>query len=184
MLLAGRRIHRELRQDLKHVVLQHVADRSGLVVEPAAILHAEILGHGDLDAVDVIAVPQRLEHGVGEPRVDDVLHRLLAEVVVDPEDVLFGEESREQAAQCASGVTVVAEWLLDDQARVVGTTGFRQRLRHCREQAGWHCQVMQRPLRLAELLAKLGEGRRVVVVAVDIAQQAHQPRTAGASPPP
>ena len=52
---------------------------------------------------------------------------------------------------------------------------LRQRLRHRREQARRHRQIVQRPLRLAELLAQLDEGRRVVVVAVDIAQQLHQP---------
>ena len=39
----------------------------------------------------MVAVPQRLEHGVGEPGVDDVLHRLLAEKVVDAEDRVLGE---------------------------------------------------------------------------------------------
>ena len=55
-----------LAQHLEQVVLHHVADRAGLVVERAAALHAEVLGHGDLHALDVVAVPERLEEGVGE----------------------------------------------------------------------------------------------------------------------
>ena len=82
-----------MRQHLQQVVLHHVADRAGLVIELAAILHAEVLGHGDLDAAHMVAVPDRLEHRIGETRVEDVLHRLLAEIVVDAEDVLFGEVS-------------------------------------------------------------------------------------------
>ena len=46
----GRRVHCQLRQDLQHVVLHHVADRAGFVVEVATVLDAKILRHGDLDA--------------------------------------------------------------------------------------------------------------------------------------
>ncbi len=82
---SDRRLHRQQHHHLKEVVLHHVADRADLLVEGAAALHAEALGHGDLHAVDVVAVPDRLEEGVGEAEVDEVLHRLLAEEVVDAE---------------------------------------------------------------------------------------------------
>ena len=54
---------------------------------------AEALGHRDLHVLDVVAVPDRLEERVGEAEVEDVLHRLLAEVVVDAEDALLGEDA-------------------------------------------------------------------------------------------
>ena len=41
-------------------------DRPGLFVELAAPLDADVLGHGDLHVVDVLAVPERLEDGVAE----------------------------------------------------------------------------------------------------------------------
>ena len=41
--------------------------------------------------VDVVAVPDRLEQAVGEAEGEDVLRRLLAEEVVDAEDLLLGE---------------------------------------------------------------------------------------------
>ena len=156
------------------MVLHHVAHRAGLVVETAAILHAEILRHGDLDAADMVAVPQRLEHRVGEARVDDVLHRLLAEVVIDAEDVLLGKELRQQAAQRARRLAVVAERLFDHQSRAFGAARLRQRLRHGGEQARRHREIVQRPLRLTKLFAQFGERRRVAVVAIDVAQQADQ----------
>ncbi len=56
-----RRLHREVRQHLEQVVLDDVAHRARLVVERAAPLNAEVLRHGDLDALHVIAVPERLE---------------------------------------------------------------------------------------------------------------------------
>ncbi len=58
---ARRRLHRQVAQQLEQVVLHHVADRAGVVVEGAAALHAEVLGHGDLHAFHVVAVPEGLE---------------------------------------------------------------------------------------------------------------------------
>jgi hypothetical protein len=45
------------------------------------------LGHVDLHVADVLAVPHRFEQAVGEPEGQDVVDRLLAEGVVDPEDL-------------------------------------------------------------------------------------------------
>ena len=45
------------------------------IVEAAAILDAEVLGHRDLHQRDVVAVPDRLEHRVREAQVQDLLER-------------------------------------------------------------------------------------------------------------
>ncbi len=55
---------------------------------------ALLLGHGDLHVVDVLRVPQRLEDAVGEAQHQQVLHRLLAEVVVDAVGLALGERRR------------------------------------------------------------------------------------------
>ena len=77
------RLHRHQRKHLEQVVLDDVADDSGLLVEPGPVLDADRLGDGDLHVVDVAVVPDRLEDRVGEPEREDVLDRLLAQVVVD-----------------------------------------------------------------------------------------------------
>ena len=69
------------------MVLEDVADRAGLLVERRAALDPDRLGDRDLDVVDELAVPDRLEDAVREPQRQHVLDRLLAEVVVDPEDL-------------------------------------------------------------------------------------------------
>ena len=61
------------------------------VVVAAAFLHADLLGDRDLHVVDVAPVPDRLEDAVGESEDQDVLHRLLAEVVIDPVDLVLIE---------------------------------------------------------------------------------------------
>jgi hypothetical protein len=43
------------------------------VVEMPAVLDAERLRHRDLDGVDVVAVPDRLEHRVLEAQVEDLV---------------------------------------------------------------------------------------------------------------
>src|SRR5215211_2480452 len=49
-VLARGRLHREQRHDLEHVVLNDIADGAGALVEAAATLDAEALGHRHLDA--------------------------------------------------------------------------------------------------------------------------------------
>gem|GEM_PF-6876200 len=88
---AHRRLHRHQTEQLQQVVLQHVAHGAGVVVIAATILHAQGFGHGDLDVVDVGGPPDRLEQCIGEAQRHEVLHRLLAQVMVDPVDARFGE---------------------------------------------------------------------------------------------
>ena len=91
-LVADRRLHRRDHQQLQQVVLKHVAQHAGRVVVAAAAADVDFLGHGDLHVVDVVAVPDRLEDRVGEPQHQQVLHRFLAEVVVDAIDLLLAED--------------------------------------------------------------------------------------------
>ncbi len=98
------------------MVLQDVTDGARLVKEGAPVLDAERLGHGDLDAAHVGAVPDRLEDGVGEARVEDVLHRLLAEVVVDSIDGVLGKVLAQDAVEFARRRQVAPERLLEHQA--------------------------------------------------------------------
>jgi hypothetical protein len=83
----GGRFHGQEPQDLEQVGDDHVAVGAGVVVEIRAPLDREGLGHVDLHVGDVLAVPHRLEQAVGEPEGQDVVDRLLAEEVVDPENL-------------------------------------------------------------------------------------------------
>ncbi len=74
------------------MVRHHVAQRAGRVVEAAAVTDTELLIHGDLDVVDVITIPDRLEHAVGEAHHQDVLDGFLAEIMVDPVDLVLVDE--------------------------------------------------------------------------------------------
>ena len=86
------RLHRQVAEQLQHVVLHEVAQRARAVVVAGARADPDVLGGGDLDAGDRVAVPDRLEHGVGEPERHHVLDGLLAQVVVDAEDLALVED--------------------------------------------------------------------------------------------
>ena len=96
------------------MVLEDVARGAGLLVERAATLDADRLGHGDLDVVDVAPIPERLEDPVPEPEDQQVPDGLLAEVVVDAIDLRLAEDLADLAVEALGRLEVVAERLLDD----------------------------------------------------------------------
>ncbi len=110
------RLHGHQAEQLEHVVLEDVAAGTGLLVEGAAGAHAEVLGHGDLDVVDVAPVPDRLEDAVGEAEDQQVADGVLAQVVVDAIDLRLIERLHDRVVQRVARVEVVAERLLDDDA--------------------------------------------------------------------
>src|SRR5579862_4993814 len=91
--------------------------------------------------------------------------------MIDAIDGALGEDLVQRAIQLQRSLQVVAEGLLDDGARIVRASRLLQAERDGAKEAGRHREVVQRRLRLAELLAQFRESRRVAIVAVDIAQQ-------------
>ncbi len=98
------------------MVLDDVARGADAVVVARAASDADVLGHRDLHVVDVVRVPDGLEHLVREAQGEEVLDRLLAEVVVDAEDRVGREDLRHDGVELARAREVVAEGLLDDHA--------------------------------------------------------------------
>ena len=99
------------------MVLHHVAQRAGLLVVAGARADAFLLGHGDLHVVDVLLVEQRLEDAVGEAQHQDVLDRLLAEIVIDAVDLPLVEDRGDGVVDGPRARQIVADRLLDDQPR-------------------------------------------------------------------
>ena len=97
------------------MVRHHVAQRAGRVVETAAVADIELFVDRDLHMVDVVAIPDRLEHAVGEAQHQDVLHRLLAEIVIDPVDLVLIENSEQFVVQRLRRGEVGSERLFDHQ---------------------------------------------------------------------
>ena len=98
------------------MVGHHVAQRTGLLVELAALLHAHRLRHGDLHVIDPVAIPDRLEQSVGETERHDALDRVLSQKMIDPKDLVLVQRAQDASVQFARRVQAVAERLLDHHA--------------------------------------------------------------------
>ena len=105
------------------MVLHHVAQLPGLVEVAPAAFDADLLGHGDLHVGDVVLVPLGLEEAVGEAQGDQVLHRLLAQVMVDPVDAAFREEPGDCLVDLAGRLQVMTDGLLQHHPGALGETG-------------------------------------------------------------
>ena len=137
----------------------HVAERAGLLEKGGAALDRQLLGHVDLDIVDVPAVPDRFEQAVGEPKREDVLDGLLAEEVVDAEDLGLVESGVEALVERAGRGQVVPEWLLDDQPGAFAEASGAEHRHHRPEGVGRHGQVDQPRHLPPELLLGIGRLR-------------------------
>ena len=127
------------------MVLDDVANDAGLVVELAAPFDAEALGHRDLHVLDVVPVPDRLEERVREAEVEEVLHRFLAEEVVDAEDARLVEDAAQQLVQRPGRIEIVSERLLDNDPGVRRAARLAQALDHGREHARRNREVVRGP---------------------------------------
>ena len=98
------------------MVLDHVPHGADFVIKCAAGTDAFLFGHGDLDVVDQVAVPDRLPDGVGETEIQEILDRLLAEIVVDTEEIRLVQAGLQVIHELARGLVVMPEGLLHDDA--------------------------------------------------------------------
>ncbi len=70
--------------------------------------------------VDVLGLPQRLEQGVAEAQGGEVLHRLLAQVMVDAESLALAEGAAYRVVDGGGGGEAAAHRLLDHHPRLAG----------------------------------------------------------------
>src|ERR1043165_2890514 len=101
------------------MVRNHVAQRARLFVVTRATADTRSFSRGDLDVVDVVAVPDRLKHRVAETEDEYVLNGVFAEVMIDAIDLVLGEHFRDLRVQRARGFEIAAEGFLDNDAAPV-----------------------------------------------------------------
>ena len=129
------------------MILNHVADCAGLIIERASALNSKVFRHSDLYALDLIAVPERFQNRILEAEEDHVVHRPLAEVMVDAEDVLLVESAEQNLIELLRRGEVVTEGFFNDNASAVGTVCLGQLFHNEPEQRGRDGEVVRRPLR-------------------------------------
>ena len=137
----------------------HVPIGAGGLVEPGPHADVERLGDVDLNVVDVVAVPDRLEQSVGEPEGQDVQRGLLPQEVVDAEDLLLGEGRMERGVERLRAAEVGAERFLDDDPRALGEARLAERVHDIVGRARRDAQVVQPAGLAAELVLGIGDRR-------------------------
>ena len=126
--------------ELEQMVRHHIPQRAGTLVKLAALLDADGLRNGDLNMIDVIAPPQRLEDAVREAQDHNVLDRFFAEEMIDPVDLVFGKNLQNSLVQLLGRGEIVPEGLLDDDPppcafRLLGEPGAAELLDDLAEKA-------------------------------------------------
>src|SRR5262249_2334385 len=86
----------------------------GRFVVSATLLHADGFRRGDLDMVDIIPVPNRLEDPVRKAEGQNVLDRFFAQLVVDTVDLLLVEDVLNVQIEPAGGFVIPAQRLRDN----------------------------------------------------------------------
>src|SRR4029077_10502197 len=153
------------------MILNHIADCAGLIIERASALNSKVLRHSNLYALDLIAVPERFQNRILEADEDHVVHRPFSQVMIDAEDVLLIEGAEKNPIKLLRRDKVVTEGFFNDNASAVGTVCLGQLFHNQPEQRGRDGEVVRRPLRGAELLSDRLKSRRVLIVTINIAQQ-------------
>src|SRR5882724_6382660 len=170
------RLQRDQAHDLEEVVLHHVAQDALRLEVAAAPLDAHGLGARDLHVVDEAVVPDRLEDAVREAEDEEVLDRLLPEVVVDAIDARLVEDLVQRLVEGLRRGEIPAERLLDDDARIAGAARSPEPPDHRLEQARRDGEIVERAFRAAERSAQRLERGRIAVVAAHVAKPFAKPR--------
>ena len=120
----SRRFHGDQTRQLEQMVLHHVAQCAGLFVIGGALSGPQRFRHRDLHVIDSISVPKWLKKIIGEAQNQQILNALLAEIVIDSEDCILGED--------------LAHLVVDRTGRLqVGSDGF---LKH--DSGIWSIELM------------------------------------------
>ena len=111
------RLGRDHAKRLQQMALHHVAQRARVIVVGGARADALGLSDGYLHMIDEARRPDRFEDRVGESQHHQVLDRLLAEVVIDSENLAFIEMAREFGVDFRRAGEIGADRFFDHDPR-------------------------------------------------------------------
>jgi len=97
------------------VVLKHVAKNAAAIVVGSAPTDCHRFRDSNLDVVDVLVIPQRLEQRVGKPENQDVLNGVLAEIMIDAVKLIFPPVFVQCLVECHGRFQIVPKRFLDNE---------------------------------------------------------------------
>src|SRR5690625_225708 len=102
------------------MILNHISERARLIVVPASVLYIYCFGDRYLDIVDVISIPEGFKDSIRKPEGQNILHRLFAQVVVDPKNVTLFKVSRQVSVKSSCTFKVPAKRLFNHEYAFFG----------------------------------------------------------------
>src|SRR5499426_3323118 len=126
------------------MVLDDVTDRARLLIKSTPPLDAEVLGHGDLHTLNMVAIPERFQERIGEAEEEQVVHRPLAQVMVDAEDRLLVEGAEQRAVERLRRKAIMTERFFNDDASAVRAASFAQLFHNRLEQPRRDGEIVRR----------------------------------------
>ena len=110
------RLHGNGAQQLQCVVLHHVAQCAGFFIKRTAFFNAEFFRNGDLNVGNVFTAPKRFKQRIAKAQGKQVLHRRLAQVMVDPKNLVFTKNLADTLVDGLVGLEVVAQRFFQNDA--------------------------------------------------------------------
>src|SRR5262245_23459788 len=121
-----RRLHGKIHQDLEQMILNHVADSTGLIVERSPALNSKVFRHGYLHTLALVASSERFQKRVLEAEEDHVMRRPFPQIMIDSEDVLLVESAEQNPVEFLRRDTIMTERFFNHDASAVRASSFVQ----------------------------------------------------------
>src|SRR5262249_43237033 len=139
-------------------------------IEAAAALNSEILGHGDLDVLDIVPIPERFHEAIREPEHQHVVYWFLSEIVIDAKNRRFVKNLVEYLIEISRRGEIASEGFFDDDARAFGAAGFGKLLDRWSKEVRRNSQVNHRVTHIFQLVVDSATGRKIGIVHGDVPQ--------------
>ena len=113
---ADRFLHGSQTENLQQMVLHHISDNPVLVKVSSTSKCSERFFECNLDARYAISIPGRPKDHVPKPETEEVLHHFLAQVVVNPVQLLLLEQLLKVITQVSRAGRVTAKRFFNNDA--------------------------------------------------------------------
>jgi hypothetical protein len=156
------------------MVLDDITERAGFFIKASSTGYAKLFCHRDLDAFHVPPIPNRLEEGIGKAKIQEVLNRFFAQVMVNPKDGRLVEDLVQGPIQGFRGSEIPPKWFFDHDTAPLCTACAAQSFNDDGKHRRRDGEIMQRMLHAPEGLAKAYEGVCLLVITIDVLQLLHK----------
>ena len=157
------------------MVLDHVAQCACAVIKSTALFNANVFGNRDLNIGNVLTPPERFKQCVAKTQRKQVLYRRFAQVVVNPENLLFVKHFAHTGVDGPVRRQTVTKWLFQHHPHVgaahaggCNLLAKNREQRRCGSQVHHHC--------VSNVLLKFGSQPLVVGGVGQIHAQVKQQR--------